>query len=167
VVEARLADRRELVRAEGRVFGLEVADGLADSRRQAAVLLDLGGREEAGHALSIEARRPPVDGPLGDASLPGALAGGTAEEHDRAQQLVGALLREGCQQLQLLPVVSGLDARASHGRHGERLPSLSGGARPRALAERTAVVRPSLAANRHDAGLADRLGGHPGVAWRA
>ncbi len=95
LVEADRADVRNLAGVEGGVLGLEVADGCPDLRGQPLVLLDFQRREEACHPLGVEARRPTVDGALGGTGLVGALGRRATEEHHRAQQLVGPLLREG------------------------------------------------------------------------
>ncbi len=85
MVEANATDVGDLARAEGGVLGLEVADGRANVGGEAPVLLGLRRREEAGYPLGVEARRPAVEGALG---------GRAAEEDNRPQQLVGALLGE-------------------------------------------------------------------------
>ncbi len=118
--EAHPADRGEFLHAEGGMLSLEGAEGLADRRRHRAVLLDLGRREEAGHAPGREARHLAVEGAPRGTGLPRALAWGAPEEDDRADQLICALLGRVDQELELLPCVRRLDPLALSWRHGAR-----------------------------------------------
>ena len=112
VAEARPADRRQLVDVERRVLALGVEDRLADLGRQGAVLLDLRGRHEAGHARAGRSGRPGGRAVRSAAPVSAARsAGRLAEEDDRADQLVGPLPRRPRQQRDLVPVVGRLDPR--------------------------------------------------------
>src|SRR4051812_30927413 len=70
----------DLVRVEGRVLGLEVHDEPADVGRELSPF-GLLGSEQALHPFVLEVPYPAPQRRLGDASLPGALCYGTAEEH--------------------------------------------------------------------------------------
>jgi len=83
VSEARPADRADLVDVERRVLALNVNDGLADVRRQRAVLLQLRRHHAARHAELREAGHLPVERPLRRPGLGRALGRGVAEEDDR------------------------------------------------------------------------------------
>src|SRR5207249_2206663 len=77
---------------------------------------------EAGHAVRLEAGGRPVEGALGRAGLPRPLGRRGAEEHDRADELVGELLGEPGQQAELVPVVGRFPALARRAWHSP-LPS--------------------------------------------
>lgn len=113
--EARVADGRQLVRAEGRMLRLEVDDGLAQLGRERAPVFGRGGRrgvEQARHPPLVEAIGLAVDRPLRLLRLPRALGRRAPEEHDGADQLVGQLLRPVREQAELLPVLRRLDPSA-------------------------------------------------------
>jgi hypothetical protein len=76
-----------------------------------------------GHALSVEAVRLAVEGPLRDAGGLGPFGGRLPEEHDRPQEFVAVLFREPHAQPQLLPVVGRVDPdslRRPHPHHRPR-----------------------------------------------
>src|SRR5262249_40706947 len=116
--EARPADGRQFVGPKGRVLGPELADRLADFRRQRVPRRGRRGWEEAGHAVRLEAGDLPGAGALGRAGLPRPFGRRLTEEDDRADELVGELLGEPGQQAELLPVVGRFVALARRAWHG-------------------------------------------------
>jgi hypothetical protein len=115
--KAHLADGGQLVRTEGRVLGCELAQGLAHLRWKPA-LSCRNWREEARHAVGLEAGRLTVEGALRRVRLTRALSWRVPEAGNGTQQLVGALLGKATEQLQLLPVVGRFHPLASGARHG-------------------------------------------------
>ena len=87
------------------MLGLEGEDRPLDLHGQRAMALHLRRAEEARHPLALEARRLPVEGALRRAGQTGALGRGVPEEDDGADELVGALLGEADEQVELLPIV--------------------------------------------------------------
>lgn len=97
------------------MLGLELHDHPADGRFQAATLGARGGRvgrEEAQHAVPLEALDPAVKRALGGADLPGPLDHGGAEQGYRPELLVVLLLRPLEERDQELPVIGRLDSSA-------------------------------------------------------
>src|SRR5262249_12434020 len=121
-LEADLADRRQLVRSEGRVLGLELVDRLAVARWQGALILDGLGLQEALHPQLVEAIDLPVDGAGGNAGLLGSLDGWCAEDHDGPDQLIASLLRPIELELELFPIVGGFKQGTFAAGHPRVLP---------------------------------------------
>jgi hypothetical protein len=94
---------------QGGMFGFQCEDRRADLRRQALMFLGRW-REETGHPVLGESRRLPVEGPCGGTGLLSALRRRMTEEDDGTNQLVGELFGELGEQVQLLPVVGGIEA---------------------------------------------------------
>jgi hypothetical protein len=113
-VVAATADLSDLVRAEGRILGLERQDAAANVCRQQTPVVGgaLGGVEEASHARGVEAIGLAVQCSLGHAHDLGPRCSSLAEEHDGPEHLVRFLLRPADEEAQLLPVVRRRAARA-------------------------------------------------------
>lgn len=111
-IVAAAADGGDLVRTKGRVLGLEREDAVTDVGRDAAAVVrgSRGGREEAAHALGVEAVGFAVEGAVGDTRGLGTCGSGQTEEHDGAQQFVESLFGKANEEAELLPVVGRGDA---------------------------------------------------------
>ncbi len=68
--------------------------------------------EQTGHPVTIEAIGLPVNGSCGLAGFFGALGRRETEQHDRTDQFIEDLFRPLEEELELLPVLTGLDALA-------------------------------------------------------
>src|SRR3954470_14861759 len=126
-IEADLADRRQLVGTKGRILDLELDDRLADDLRELTVVLTGLGLEEALHPKLIEAFHPSIDGPCGDTRLLGSLDRRRAKDHDRPNQLIALLLQPVELELELLPIIGGLEQGTFAAGHPRILP-IPGGA---------------------------------------
>src|SRR5205814_9958815 len=87
-----------------------------DLSRHPTMSLDLR-RKQAGHPILREPRRLPRERARRGAGLLRTLRRGMAEEDNRTNQLIGELLGELGEQLELLPVVGRFEARAQTRRH--------------------------------------------------
>lgn len=87
------------------------------------LVLDGLGLEEAVHPALVEALHAPVDGPRRDSGLLDPLHGWRAEHDDGPNQLVHALLRPVELELELLPVIGGLEQRSFATGHPRSYPS--------------------------------------------
>ena len=90
--------------------------------RELTVALDGFGLEEALHPELVEELHPSIDGPCGDARLFGSLDRRRAIDHDRANQLIALLLQPVELELELLPVVGGLEQSTLGASHPRGLP---------------------------------------------
>ena len=103
--EADVAGVRDLVGVEARILGLEVHDESTQGGGQPLAPGVLGA-EEALHPLRVEARYPALQRAFaGRTRRTGAFGRGAAEEHQRADELVVALLGPAAKELDLLPFV--------------------------------------------------------------
>lgn len=107
--EPHVADGGDLVGAHRRVLGLEVHDKAAHRWRQGASLRALRG-EKGVHAFRPDPGDPAVQGPPRGACLFRPPRDGQAEQNQRPDLLVSALLRPPAKKPQLLPVIGRLDA---------------------------------------------------------
>jgi hypothetical protein len=73
--------------------------------------------EKTPHPLPLEPVHPVVQRALRSTGLSGALGRGAADEYDGPEQLVGVLLREPREELELAPILGRLYALASALRH--------------------------------------------------
>jgi hypothetical protein len=119
ILEADTADRRKFPGSECRILGLQIDNVLADRGRQRPSIRRRGRRgiEQAGHPGRRESICLPEQRARGGSRLSGALRRCPTEQDDGAQELVRLLLWRADKQLDLLPIVSRLDAttlRAGH-----------------------------------------------------
>lgn len=89
------------------MLGAQGNDVLADLLGQAVMPLGPGRTEEARHPFPVEAGGLAIEGALRSAGLLGTFRRRLPEEDDGTDELVDTLLGEGCEQLELLPVVGG------------------------------------------------------------
>src|SRR5215207_3716386 len=108
-LEASLADRRQLVGPKRRVLGLELDDRLTVGRWERALILDGLGLEEALHPRLVEAADLPIDRAGGDPGLLRTLDRWCAEHDDGPNQLIARLLQPIKLELELLPIIGGLE----------------------------------------------------------
>lgn len=129
--EADRADSRQFARPEGRIFGLEREDGVTDLVWEGGMLGGFRRREEARHAVFLESGSLAIEGTARHAGDLSALVRRVANEDNRTDHLVEALLGKLDEQVQLFPVVCGFETRAQTCWHEDsrngRAPRTGGG----------------------------------------